>query len=383
MTEAAATPQTEEEVSAFDISDEEWLNSSAALLAPPEVTEGEVPETPETTQEEVTSEVAVPEPGEDPAAGQGQAEGAGDAAEGGEAEVPEQGSETKQPPEKPEEAEAVDYKAAYEKLTAPFRANGKDMQVNNVDDAIQLMMMGANYNKKMAAMKPALKSMKLLERHGLLDDEKLNFLIDINNKNPAAIAKLVKDAGIDPMDLDVDKTSDYQVPREAVDDRELALDEVVDSLRDSPTFDATLKVVSEEWDNASKQHVANNPGLLTIINDHMASGVYEVIRETVDRERMLGRLNGLSDLEAYRVTGDSIQARGGFNHLFQKEQSQTAPEAKAVPSSRPTADPKTKEKRKAAAPSQQTVVSKQPPDTLSPLSLSDEEFERQFDPKFL
>ena len=43
----------------------------------------------------------------------------------------------------------VDYKALYEQVTAPFKANGKTISIQSVEEATQLMQMGANYTKKM------------------------------------------------------------------------------------------------------------------------------------------------------------------------------------------------------------------------------------------
>ena len=112
----------------------------------------------------------------------------------------------------------VDYKTAYQKLTAPFKANGVQMQVKNVDDALTLMKMGANYHKKMAGLKPSLKVVKLLQKHGLLDSEKINYLIDLHDKKPEAITKLVKDSGVNPLEIDVDVDSDYKPETRTVSD---------------------------------------------------------------------------------------------------------------------------------------------------------------------
>ena len=68
----------------------------------------------------------------------------------------------------------LDYKAVYSRIMAPFKANGRDIEVKSVDEAITLMQMGANYNKKMAALKPNMKVLKLLERNQLLDEERLS-----------------------------------------------------------------------------------------------------------------------------------------------------------------------------------------------------------------
>lgn len=125
-----------------------------------------------------------------------------------------------------------DYEKLYNELLSPFRANGKEIQIDKVEDARRLMQMGANYNKKMAALKPHLKTLKLLENNGLLDEQKLSFYIDIEQKKPEAIAKLLKDSNIDPLDFDLEK-NDYKASTYTVDDREIELDTVLDELKDS------------------------------------------------------------------------------------------------------------------------------------------------------
>lgn len=286
--------------------------------------------------------------------------------------------EVKEPVEKVEEKSAVDFEAEYKRLLTPFKANGRDIQVKNVDDAIALMQMGANYNKKMAALKPNLKLMKLLENNNLLDESKLSFLIDLDKKDPGAINKLVKDSGIDPMDLDAEKAGAYKQSSYTVDDRQVELDTVLDELEGSPTYNQTLDIVSNKWDGASKQVIAGSPQLLKVIDAHVASGIYDLIQTEIESERVFGRLNGLSDIDAYRKVGDAIEARGGFNHLAGNT-SQGKPEAKApvivTPKPKPVEDDKLKEKRRAASSTKPVVPSSNPKD-FNPLALSDDEFNK-------
>ena len=276
---------------------------------------------------------------------------------------------------------AIDYEAAYKKLFAPFKANGKDLQVATVDEAVTLMQMGANYNKKMAALKPNLKLMKLLENNGLLSEEKLSFLIDLEKKNPDAIGKLLKDGGIDPLDLNAENASDYKPHTYNVDDRELELDTILGELQDSPSYNRTLDVVSNKWDGASKQVIAQQPQLLKVINDHISNGVYDLISTEIERERMFGRLNGLSDLEAYRHVGDAIQARGGFDHLASQGQAKPAvqPAVKPAPV---VDDQKLKDKKRAASPTKATPATA-PAADFNPLALSDDEFTKLVNKRLL
>ena len=276
---------------------------------------------------------------------------------------------------------AINYEAAYKKLFAPFKANGKDLQVATVDEAVTLMQMGANYNKKMAALKPNLKLMKLLENNGLLSEEKRSFLIDLEKKNPDAIGKLLKDGGIDPLDLNAENASDYKPHTYNVDDRELELDTILGELQDSPSYNRTLDVVSNKWDGASKQVIAQQPQLLKVINDHISNGVYDLISTEIERERMFGRLNGLSDLEAYRHVGDAIQARGGFDHLASQGQAKPAvqPAVKPAPV---VDDQKLKDKKRAASPTKATPATA-PAADFNPLALSDDEFTKLVNKRLL
>lgn len=275
----------------------------------------------------------------------------------------------------------VNYEEEYRKVFAPFKANGKDIQVTSAEEAIQLMQMGANYNKKMAALKPNLKVLKLLETHGLLDESELNFLIDLKEKNPQAIMKLVKDSGIDPLEMDVDKAEGYKPNVRGVNEKEMALDEVIEELKDSPGYDRTITVVGNQWDQASKQVIAANPQVLKVINGHVEAGVFDIIVKELDRQRMLGGLTGLSDIEAYRQVGDAIQAKGGFDHLGRQSTKTPNPASNVTPKPRKEDDPKLRDKKLAASsPKGKPAPSKQT--DFNPLSLSDEEFSK-LSPKFV
>lgn len=268
-------------------------------------------------------------------------------------------------------------KSFHDKITAPFKANGKDMQVKDADEAIQLMQMGAGYAKKMAALKPNLTLMKSLQKADLLSEEKINFLIDLMAKKPEAISKLVQDSGVDPLDLTADKAGEYRPGNHRITDEEQALDEVFEQLNDAPGFDRTLKVVTEQWDAKSRDLIAKHPKALQDITSHIAAGVFDEVQAKVDRERTFGRLTGLSDLEAYRQVGLAMMESGELEHLMGKANpsSQQAAPAKVVEESKPQKadDSKRREQRKAAAPTRASAPSGKTKVNLNPLEMSDEE----------
>lgn len=281
------------------------------------------------------------------------------------------------------DSSGFDYEAEYKKLLKPFKANGREIAVKSVDDAVTLMQMGANYNKKMAALKPNLKLLKLLENNGLLDEEKLSYLIDLEKKNPQAIGKLVKDSGLNPLDLTTEENNAYKPTVQKIDDRELELDAVLDEIQGTDTYNRTLTIVSKEWDGKSKQVIADTPQLLKVINSHVQSGIYDLISKEVESERTFGRLQGLSDIEAYRQVGDRLNAAGAFNHLVQQPGQQTPSQPVIVtPKPKMGNDDKLREKKRAASAPSVASPSKAKPE-YNPLSLSDDDFAKLVQPRFL
>ena len=375
---SVTTENTAAQVDYLAMSDEEIMNAVAPVepVAVVEETNEEVQ--PVAVATETATEVAEENNEEEESN-----TGTSDSATETKTEATEEKTEAEKQEEKAEkETQAVDYEAEYKRLLAPFKANGREIQVKSVDDAVALMQMGANYNKRMAALKPNLKMLKLLENNGLMSEEKISYLIDLEKKNPAAINKLVKDSGLDPMDLDAEKAGEYKPKIHSVDDREIDLDTVLDEIQETPTYTQTLEIVSKKWDGASKQTIASTPQLLKVINDHVANGIYDLINQEVERERMFGRLNGLSDIEAYRRVGDAINARGGFNHLVSNQGKPNQEQVVVQPKPKAPADDKLNEKRRAASSTKPANVSTAAASDFNPLALSDEEFSKLAEIRF-
>ena len=378
----------------LELSDEEF----AALQSPTDTTQGASQQSEETTNEsEISTEDPIQSKEEPEADQETETEESGDKAgtvTGSDVSNPLSGdngkaSEETQTEKSPNSTEGessdvpvVDYKAEYEKLLAPFKANGTDMQAQSVEDAIQLMQMGAGFHKKMAALKPAMKQVKLLEKHGLLDEDKLNYLIDLANKKPEAIQKLLKDSNIDPLDIDVKAESNYTPTQRRVSDTEIALDDVLTGIRETPTFQRTLNVVSKEWDESSQNTIATEPQIIATINGHMQDGTFDKVMQRVDYERNLGRLNGISDIQAYIQIGNMMADEGKLQRtgtpLKQAPTSIVQP-LKAKPS---TEEIERKQRKRAASP---VKTSKTPAvgNLLDPLEMSDEDFAKLDIKKYL
>jgi hypothetical protein len=275
--------------------------------------------------------------------------------------------------EKVDKDSEIDYKAEYLKLTAPFKANGTEMAVKSTEDAIKLMQMGANYHKKMAGLKPSLKLLKLLENNELLDVGKLNFLIDLKKGNPEAIKKLVKDNGIDPLDINTKEDVQYTPTARTVDDKEIELDEVLRSIKDTPHYTDTLNVITKSWDDKSRAAAANEPQIIATINAQMADGTYKAVSDAVLYERSMGRLVGLSDLDAYKKVGHDMGQAGELP--FQQKAEQKPSQEADVKKETPSKEVERQTRKKKVATVKKTGGTDTEP-TFNPLDMSDEDFEK-------
>lgn len=191
-------------------------------------------------------------------------------------------------------------------VLAPFKANGKTMQVKSAEEVIQLMQMGANYNKKMTGLKENLKLVKMLQNNDLANPDKLNHLIDLAKHDKGAINKLIQDAKLDLDDLDQDGT-EYAPNTYNVSDNQIALDEVLDSIQDTESYAETVDIISNKWDSSSREALAKNPNHIAVINAHVGSGVYKQITDEVERQKMMGTLPAnFSDIQAYEYVGNIL-----------------------------------------------------------------------------
>ena len=279
------------------------------------------------------------------------------------------------------ETAPVDYKAFHDQVMAPFQANGKTIQLRSVDEAIQLMQQGANYTRKMQAIAPHRKVLMMLENNGLLDESKLSRLIDLEKKNPDAIRALVKEAGIDPLDIDVHEESTYTPGNHAVPDEAVAFQTTLDEVSSTPDGQETVRQITASWDPESKAELWKDPSILGTIHQQRISGVYDRVVAEIERQRTIGAIPAnVSLLNAYRVIGERMTQAGAFQDLVAAQQAAQHPAvqhpvATRVASAKPAVT--NSGKVSAAAPTR-TATPRRAEAFINPLAMSDDEFMKQF-----
>lgn len=273
-----------------------------------------------------------------------------------------------------------DYKAMVEQLLTPFKANGREIKIDSIDEAISLMQMGANYSKKMAALKPHLQMLRTLEKNNLLSQDKLNLFIELDKGNPEAIANLLSTKKIDPLDIDIESAANYTPVDHKVGDNEFAVEEAFNAIEHTPTYNDTVNVIAG-LDDASKREIANDVGFISALNSHIASGIYQKVMAEVDKQKALGNLAGMSTLAAYCRVGNVMNQQGLLGNSVKPEtqvaqQSVAKPPVNTQASAAVDAAALAAKKKAAAAPRTNKAVKTDPMEGLDPLTMSDEEFLR-------
>lgn len=241
------------------------------------------------------------------------------------------GSETKPDGEKPEgkkpedspevvQAAALDF---YKQVTAPFKADGKDIQVRSPEDAIRLMQMGVNYSRRMQEMKPIRAQHEMLKAQGLDNPDKLNFMIEVMKGKTEAIQKLLKDNKIDPIDIDVSKDTGYMPANHQIDPKTLAFKEAIESTMAAEGGAELIRDINSSWDDVSKEALRDQPAIFQNLLDQKRSGVYGKIKKELDYQRTMGFLTDVPFVQAYHQVGEAMQKAGVFgSNLTQKPKMQ-------------------------------------------------------------
>lgn len=192
-------------------------------------------------------------------------------------------------------------------VTAVFRANHQDVQVDNPDDIRKLMQFGMNYHKKMGELAPHRKILKSLEQNGLLEADKINFAIDLLKGDKVAVAKFLKDQSIDTYDLpDLDETP-YESKNYIPTDERIRFEDKQNEYQQTEEGRRVLEYI-KNLDQDSFYDVYSNPVILDNLKRHSDIGLMQDTLATLEKEYALGNVPAnVKPLDAYAFVAEQLE----------------------------------------------------------------------------
>lgn len=266
------------------------------------------------------------------------------------------------------------YEEFYKTVMAPFKANGRMVQLNNAQEVISLMQKGTDYTRKTQDLARYKKPLLMLEKAKLLDEDNVSFYIDLMQGNQEAIRKLLKDKNIDTFSLPSDEEPINYVPgSNTISDVELALDDTVRDIESKPYGNSFINDVYH-YDNRSKDYISQDPRILEVLFQQKQQGIYDKVVAEVERQKLIGNISPNTPfIDAYynvgmmlRQQGNNQQSRNGFN----------TPQPLTRRPAITTSNLNNSQRAKAAGITRTSSQARQP--IKNPLSMSDEEFLKQF-----
>lgn len=279
----------------------------------------------------------------------------------------------------PAEPATIDYKGFYESIVGkPIKAAGKEVVVQTAEEAVKLVQMGVGFHSKMSKIAHAERIIETLRENDLLDDSKINELIDISKKNPEAIAALVQSAGLEPHQLIPSGDAPKYIPGDHVlPEAQLLFRTSVDTIREQGG-EEFLAHVAQDWDVTSRAEIYKDPAALDMIYGHKQSGIYDKISSEVDRRKVFDpSVAKLPFIHAYLAVGNEMHEKG----LLAPQQAEPTPVAPQPVAVKPAVASQPVNPNPAAAKAA-SVRSTPTPATETPnyLTMSDEEFLKHHKP---
>lgn len=290
-------------------------------------------------------------------------------------------TQEEKPQEEPQEQsqeEEIDYKAFYDEVTAPIRADGRDFTIKSSEDLRNLVSKGLDYTQKTQQIAPYRKTLAFLRDNNALDDTKLSYMVDLINKDEKAVKQLIREMTAEPKEEGQRKLEFYDLDPEQEDeqnryhfqnkntitDEQLNFRETFDEVNASEGGNAFLNKINQKFDSSSLDYLYQNPHAIKLLYQADRAGQFDQIMDKMQYNDMIHPENVQREntITRFMKTGQSMPELFPQNQqptqqqVVQQRQQQNRVKSASIP--------------RASGAKSRTFV--------DPLDMSDEEFKKQF-----
>jgi len=167
-----------------------------------------------------------------------------------------------------------------------LKASGREIPVSSLEELYSLAAAGFDYTKKTQEIAPFRKAVAMMKDNGISEKD-ISLYIEAKKGNKDAIATLIKEAGVDPIDLEEEPNTNYQPGAYIPDDSEVRLKEVQAEISRDPEYVTTANVVNNLMDQESQEMMYKDPNLIRGIHEDIKSGAYDQVIPQAEKLRVM------------------------------------------------------------------------------------------------
>ena len=166
-----------------------------------------------------------------------------------------------------------------------LKASGKEIPIQSLEELYTLASAGFDYTKKTQKLAKHKKAVSMMEENGISERD-LSLFIEAKQGNKDALAALVKEAGLDPLDIE-EPAGEYVPGAYIPDDKQLMLKEIEEEISMDPEYDITVKVVNEMMDPISQEKMAQDPIMIKLLHEDIKNGVYDNVAVQAEKLKVI------------------------------------------------------------------------------------------------
>jgi len=236
------------------------------------------------------------------------------------------------------------------------------VEVKDTDELQAITKTALKGDKRYKQYKDDIAVLEGIKEEGL-STEDLYLLVEAKKGNKQALAKLLKDSGVDPLDLDNDEDVENYKPSEyKVDPNYVETKAIISELqKDETVYNQFENLLMKDFDDEARRKAFNDPSMLEFIGETVKAGIFEQLAPKYMKNKLLGKGNAL---EAYIAAYDEFAKEAASKVQKATSKVQTDSKAKAT------------KRKKASEGSRKKVSTK--PKTKSVDDMTDTEFEEYY-----
>lgn len=197
------------------------------------------------------------------------------------------------------EAASADEETPAAPVRRTFKANNKEYEFTDeeiMEQFPKVFGQAMDYTKKLQTIQPWRRTIDALEQ-AKINHQDVSLMIDVLQGDKEAIAAVLSRTGVDALDINTEEST-YVEKEYGRSDGELAIVDVLDSIKDDPEYVTTHRVLTRDWDEASWGVLSGDPAKIRQLHIDVKSGMFDKLQPFAEKLRLYDG-GTKSDLDYY------------------------------------------------------------------------------------